>query len=67
MKKILSCRRSVIALFGIACLTVLGYTKGIDVSLAIAGIVASVAGANSYEGAAQAKYSSTNDAAGAGQ
>ncbi len=49
MKKLFSCRRSLIALFSIACLTLLGYSRGIDVSIAIAGIVASVAGANSYQ------------------
>ena len=52
MKKILSCRRSIIALVAIGCLTWLGLTKGIDISgiaLAISGVVASVAGANAYE------------------
>lgn len=55
MKKLFSCRRSLIALFSIACLTFLGYSRGIDVSLAIAGIVASVAGANSYQRAVEAR------------
>ena len=49
MKKIWTCRRSIIALVGIACLTYLGYTKDLDVALAISGIVLSVAGSNSYE------------------
>lgn len=60
MKKILNCRRSLVALVGIASLTWLGLAKGIDISgiaLAISGIVASIAGANAYEkrGAAPAK------------
>jgi hypothetical protein len=52
MKKILSCRRSLIAILGICCLTWLGLAKGIDISgiaLAIAGIVTSVAGSNAWE------------------
>jgi hypothetical protein len=52
MKKILDCRRSIIALVGIGCLTWLGLAKGIDISgiaLAISGIVASVSGANAWE------------------
>lgn len=52
MKKLLSCRRSIIALVGIVCLTWLGLAKGIDISgiaMAISTIVASVAGANAWE------------------
>jgi hypothetical protein len=52
MKKILNCRRSIIAVIGIICLTWLGISKGIDISgiaLAISGIVASVSGANAWE------------------
>lgn len=60
MKKILNCRRSLIALFSISCLTAVGIVQGIDVSFAIAGIVASIAGANSFEGATEKKYSSLN-------
>jgi hypothetical protein len=58
IKKILGCRRTVVALFGIACLTYLGAKTGIDISgisLAIAGIVTAVAGANSYENVGKAK------------
>lgn len=53
MRKILTCRRSVIAIFGIGCLTWLGLAKGIDISgiaMAISTIVASVAAANAYQG-----------------
>lgn len=52
MKKIMNCRRSIIALVGICCLTWLGLAKGVDISgiaLAISGIVASVSGANAWE------------------
>ena len=48
-KKLLECRRSRIALFAIACLTGLGLYHGLDVSIAIAGVVASIAGSNAYE------------------
>lgn len=52
MRKIINCRRSIIALVGISSLTWLGLAKGIDISgisLAIAGIVASVSGSNAWE------------------
>ncbi|NVM33954.1 MAG: hypothetical protein HWN81_00060 [Candidatus Lokiarchaeota archaeon] len=49
MLRIFKCRRSSIALIGIAILTFLGYTKGLDVSMAISGIVLAVAGSNAYE------------------
>ena len=52
MKKIFGCRRTVIALFSIACLTFLGAYHGVDISgiaLAIAGITGSVAGANAFQ------------------
>jgi hypothetical protein len=38
-----------LGMFAIICLTFLGYTKGTDVSLAIAGVVASVASANAFQ------------------
>jgi hypothetical protein len=57
MRKIFSCRRSSIALIGMILLTALGIINGIDVSLAITGIVASIAGANSYENATMIKSS----------
>lgn len=49
MKKIWSCRRSIIGLVGIACLTFLGYTKGLDVSMALSGVVLAIASSNAYE------------------
>jgi len=60
-KKILQCRRSLIAVFSIACLTYLGVERGIDVSIAIAGIVAAVCGANSYENVGRAKHTGKVD------
>lgn len=50
MKKIFTCRRSSLALIGMVALFFLGLYKGLDVSMAISGIVLSVAGANAYEG-----------------
>ena len=53
MKKILSCRRSLVAVFAISCLTWLGLAKGIDISgiaIAISGVAASVCAANAYQG-----------------
>ncbi len=61
MKKLFNCRRTVVALFSIACLTYLGVDKGIDVSIAIAGIVAAVCGANSYENVGIQKHGGRPD------
>ena len=49
MKKILACRRSIVAILGMGCLLALGLHNGLDVSLAIAGCVASICSANAYE------------------
>lgn len=49
MLKLFKCRRSSLALIGMGLLTYLGIHNNLDVSLAIAGIIASVAGANSAE------------------
>jgi len=50
MKRIWTCRRTFLAVLGIACLTFLGYRMGsTDVALSIAGIVASIAGSNAFE------------------
>lgn len=49
MRNFMICRRTFLATLGILCLTGLGAYKGMDVSLSVAGIVAAVAGANSYE------------------
>jgi hypothetical protein len=55
MKKILNCRRSIVALVGIGCLLALGLHNGLDVSLAIAGCVASICGANAFEASKKSK------------
>jgi hypothetical protein len=51
MKKVLTCRRSTIAILGIVCLTSLGlYTKDAQaVAIAISTIAVGIAGANAYE------------------
>jgi len=52
MKKITECRRSKIAILAIICLTGLGVYTALDIggiAIAIAGVVASVAGSNAYE------------------
>jgi hypothetical protein len=49
MRKLLNCRRSIIALVGIGCLTWLGLENGTDVSIAISAIVAGIAGSNAWE------------------
>lgn len=54
MEKILKCRRSVVTLVGIVCLTALGLIVKTDIAgiaLAISGCVASVCAANAYQGA----------------
>jgi len=38
-----------LALVAIVCLTGLGYSKGIDVSMAISGICIGIGGANAWE------------------
>lgn len=57
MRHIWNCRRTFIGFLAIICLTVLGIEKGIDVSIAIAGVVGSVAAANSYQRVGEKKYS----------
>lgn len=49
MKRLLTCRRTFIAVFGILCTTYLGIHNHIDVSLAIMGAVVSICGANASE------------------
>lgn len=57
MKKIFQCRRTFISFVGIISLTLLGLYKGIDTSMAIAGICAALSGANGAEGAFRSKFS----------
>ncbi len=52
MKKILSCRRTLVSVFGIGCLTWLGLAHGVDISgiaIAIAGICGALSGSNAWE------------------
>ena len=61
MVKIWNCRRSMIAVLAICCLTGLGVLHGADISgiaIAISGIVASVAGSNAWEKRAKDEYGS---------
>jgi hypothetical protein len=49
MKKIFDCRRSSLGLIGMIMLFCLGWFKGLDVSVGIAGIIGTIAGANAFE------------------
>jgi len=52
MLKIWNCRRSIVSIFGIICLTVIAIYCKTDISgiaVAIAGIAGSLSGANAYE------------------
>lgn len=49
MKMVWTCRRTFIGLVALIGLTWIGLEKDTDVSIAIAGVVASIAGANAYE------------------
>ena len=49
MKKILACRRTFVSVLAIVCLTALGLYKGMDTSMAIAGIAAALSGSNAWE------------------
>ena len=61
MLKILQCRRTFIAFSGIICLTILGLSKGTDVSIAIAGICSAIAAANSYQASNTPKIKSEGE------
>jgi len=56
MKYIWNCRRTFIGLTAIICLTALGFYNIIDVSIAITGVVASIAGSNAYQKSQEKKY-----------
>lgn len=49
IRYILTCRRTVVALISIGCLTSIALLKGIDTSSAIAAVAMGLAGANAYE------------------
>ena len=44
MKTLLTCRRTMLAFFGVACLTALGYFKNMDVGSAIAAVSIGLSG-----------------------
>jgi len=56
MKFLFTCRRTFLGICAIGCLTYLGIDKGVDVSMAIAGVVASVAASNSYQRVGEKRY-----------
>lgn len=49
MRNFLFCRRTYMCTLAITCLTAVGLSKGIDVSMAIAAVAAALSGANAYE------------------
>lgn len=49
MKKLLTCRRSMIAILAIFCLTAVALVNGTDTSMAIASVAMGVAGANALQ------------------
>lgn len=56
MKRVWDCRRTFIGLVAVICLTALGFHNALDVSMAIAGVVASIAGSNAYQKSQEKKY-----------
>lgn len=55
MRHLWNCRRTAIAVIAIAALTFLGYTKGMDVAMALGTVAIGVAGANAAEKAYNGK------------
>lgn len=55
MKDLINCRRSIIAIYAITLLFVLGYTKSTEVAMSISTIAIGLAGANAYEKRKQSK------------
>lgn len=49
MPVILKCRRTIVAILAILCLTALGLTKNMDVAMAIATVTGALSAANSYQ------------------
>lgn len=49
MKKLLNCRRSLLALFGMSYLLIIGLYSGADVGAQIVAIVTAVAGSNAAQ------------------
>lgn len=57
LKTLLYCRRTLIALFSIGCLTAIGLYKDHDVSVALASVAIGLAASNAAEGAAKSRQS----------
>lgn len=62
LNKILNCRRSIVSIFAIACLTALGFyginhgfTDISGLAMSVAGICGALSGANAFEGARNGK------------
>lgn len=51
MRKLISCRRSIVCLVGILACMVVGLHNAVDTSVSISMICAALAGANAYQGA----------------
>jgi hypothetical protein len=49
IRYIFTCRRTVVALFSITCLTWIALEKGVDTSTAISAVAIGLAGANAFE------------------
>ena len=60
MKSLLECRRTFVATLAILALFSLGFWKGADVALSIAGVVGALAGANAAEAAVVGKAKAEN-------
>lgn len=50
MKRLITCRRTVVSIFAIVILGVLGYFKAMDVAGAISAVAIGLSGANAYQG-----------------
>lgn len=57
LRLILTCRRTLIALFAIGCLTALGLYKGQDVAMPLATVAIGLAASNAAEKAAASRSS----------
>ena len=60
MKEIFKCRRTFLAFYSVTLLAIIAYTKSIDTSMAISGIIIGIAGANAYEKRPNQKHSNSD-------
>lgn len=49
IKALLACRRTLVAIYAITCLTILGYFKAADVAASIATVALAIAAANASQ------------------